>query len=68
MPERSASTRANGARDAEGVVAMSDELGMYEGIITTRNIRRYRYDEPIPPEALNKMFFAATRGPSPSIE
>jgi nitroreductase len=43
---------------------MSDELGMYEGIITTRNIRRYRYDEPIPPEALNKMFFAATRGPS----
>jgi nitroreductase len=39
-------------------------IGMYDGIISTRMIRRYRYDEPIPDEDLNKMFFAATRGPS----
>jgi nitroreductase len=44
---------------------MSDEqLSMYDGIVTTRAIRRYRYDKPIPPEDLNKMFFAATRAPS----
>jgi nitroreductase len=44
---------------------VSDEqLSMYEGMVTTRAIRRYRYDEPIPPEDLNKMFFAATRAPS----
>jgi nitroreductase len=45
--------------------AVSQEtLDMYDGIISTRAIRRYRYDEPIPDADLNKMFFAATRAPS----
>jgi nitroreductase len=36
-----------------------------EGLATTRAIRRYR-DEPVPPEALRAMLFAATRAPSGS--
>src|ERR1035437_4121948 len=45
---------------------MSDkaELSMYEGLITTHAIRRYRYDVDIPETDLAKMFFAATRAPS----
>lgn len=42
---------------------MSDEPGLYEGLITTRAIRRYLPDD-IPVEDLNEIFFAATRGPS----
>jgi len=41
-----------------------ETIDMYDGIISTRAIRRYRYDEPVPDEDLNKMFFAATRAPS----
>ncbi len=43
----------------------SDTVGLIEGIATTRAIRRYR-DEPVPPDALRAMLFAATRAPSGS--
>jgi nitroreductase len=43
----------------------SDTVGLLEGITTTRTIRRYR-DEPVPPEALRDILFAATRAPSGS--
>ena len=43
----------------------ADVVGLLEGIATTRAIRRYR-DEPVPPEALRAMLFAATRAPSGS--
>jgi nitroreductase len=43
----------------------ADSVGLLEGLVTTRAIRRYR-DEPIPPEALRAMLFAATRAPSGS--
>jgi nitroreductase len=42
-----------------------DDVGLLEGIVTTRAIRRYR-PEPVPPEALRAMLFAATRAPSGS--
>ncbi|MDQ1534564.1 MAG: hypothetical protein QOF28_2325, partial [Actinomycetota bacterium] len=42
-----------------------DDLGLLEGLTTTRSIRRYR-DEPVPPDALRAMLFAATRAPSGS--
>jgi nitroreductase len=42
-----------------------DTVGLLEGLTTTRAIRRYR-DEPVPPEALRAMLFAATRAPSGS--
>ena len=42
-----------------------DTVGLLEGIATTRAIRRYR-DEPVPPEALRAILFAATRAPSGS--
>ena len=42
-----------------------DTVGLLEGLCTTRAIRRYR-DEPVPPEALRAMLFAATRAPSGS--
>lgn len=42
-----------------------DSVGLLEGITSTRAIRRYR-DEPVPPEALRAMLFAATRAPSGS--
>jgi nitroreductase len=43
----------------------ADVLGLLEGLATTRSIRRYR-DEPVPPEALRAMLFAASRAPSGS--
>jgi nitroreductase len=43
----------------------SDVVGLLEGLTTTRAIRRYR-DEPVPPEALRAILFAATRAPSGS--
>jgi nitroreductase len=43
----------------------ADVVGLLEGIGSTRAIRRYR-DEPVPPEALRAMLFAATRAPSGS--
>src|SRR5215469_14828806 len=42
-----------------------DTVGLLEGLSTTRAIRRYRA-EPVPPEALRAMLFAATRAPSGS--
>jgi nitroreductase len=42
-----------------------DTVGLLAGLTTTRAIRRYR-DEPIPPDALRDILFAATRGPSGS--
>ena len=42
-----------------------DSLGLLEGLATTRAIRRYA-DEPVPPDALRDMLFAATRAPTGS--
>ena len=42
-----------------------DTVGLIEGLTSTRSIRRYT-DEPVPPEALRTMLFAATRAPSGS--
>jgi nitroreductase len=42
-----------------------EPVGFYEGLLTTRAIRRYR-DEPIPTEVLRDILFAATRAPSGS--
>lgn len=42
-----------------------DSVGMLEGLTSTRAIRRYTTD-PVPPEALRAMLFAATRAPSGS--
>jgi nitroreductase len=43
----------------------TDVVGLLEGLASTRAIRRYT-DEPVPPEALRAMLFAATRAPSGS--
>jgi nitroreductase len=43
----------------------TDAVGLLEGLATTRAIRRYR-DEPVPPDALRAILFAATRAPSGS--
>ena len=42
-----------------------DKVGLLEGLVTTRAIRRYR-DEPIPEYVLRDILFAATRAPSGS--
>ncbi len=42
---------------------MADQPSLYEGLITTRAIRRYLADD-IPTDDLNAIMFAATRGPS----
>jgi nitroreductase len=42
-----------------------DPVTLYDGLLTTRAIRRYR-DEPVPAEALRDILFAATRAPSGS--
>lgn len=42
-----------------------DEVGLLEGIATTRAIRRYA-DEPVPDDVLRDILFAATRAPSGS--
>lgn len=42
-----------------------DTVGLLEGLVTTRAIRRY-HDEPVPSDALRAMLFAATRAPSGS--
>lgn len=43
----------------------ADRVGLLEGLVSTRAIRRYT-DEPVPPDALRAMLFAATRAPSGS--
>jgi nitroreductase len=47
------------------VTGTDDRIGLYEGLLTTRAIRRYR-DEPVPDEVLRDILFAATRAPSGS--
>jgi nitroreductase len=42
-----------------------DDVGLLAGLVSTRAIRRYR-DEPVPPEALRTILFAATRAPTGS--
>jgi nitroreductase len=42
-----------------------EHVSLYEGLLTTRAIRRYA-DEPVPPDALRDIVFAATRAPSGS--
>ena len=42
-----------------------DSVGLLAGLCTTRAIRRYR-DDPIPPDDLRDILFAATRAPSGS--
>ncbi|MCW2665296.1 MAG: Nitroreductase [Frankiales bacterium] len=42
-----------------------DTVGLLEGLLTTRAIRRYR-DEPVPDDILRAVLFAATRAPSGS--
>jgi nitroreductase len=47
------------------VSGQTDPVGLYEGLLSTRAIRRYR-DEPVPHEVLRDILFAATRAPSGS--
>lgn len=47
------------------VRAQEDQVSLYEGLISTRAIRRYT-DERVPEEALRDILFAATRAPSGS--
>src|SRR5271155_2226826 len=42
-----------------------EAVSLYEGLLTTRAIRRYT-DEPVPDEVLRDILFAATRAPSGS--
>ena len=42
---------------------MAEQPTLYDGLISTRAIRRYLPDD-IPPDDLNTIMFAATRGPS----
>ena len=51
--------------DLAGSPLPPDRIGLLEGITTTRAIRRYT-DEPVAPESLRAMLFAATRAPSGS--
>lgn len=53
------------ASELDALALPADTVGLLEGITTTRAIRRYR-DEPVPPDALRAMLFAATRAPSGS--
>ena len=52
------------SRFPEGALA-PDSIGMLEGLVTTRAIRRY-LDEPVPDSVLRDIMFAATRAPSGS--
>jgi nitroreductase len=53
------------SQDLAATALPPDTVGLLEGITSTRAIRRYR-DEPVPPDALRAMLFAATRAPSGS--
>ena len=54
-----------GVPDLDAQPLPADAVGLLEGLTTTRAIRRYTTD-PVPPEALRAMLFAATRAPSGS--
>ena len=45
--------------------AQQDQVSLYEGLLSTRAIRRYT-DERVPDVALRDILFAATRAPSGS--
>lgn len=51
--------------DLAGTPLPVDQVGLLEGLTTTRTIRRYA-PEPVPTEALRAILFAATRAPSGS--
>src|SRR5207245_8194898 len=63
--ERGGNAVDDGFDDLGAVPLPADTVGLLEGLSTTRTIRRYR-DEPVPPEALRAILFAATRAPSGS--
>src|ERR1039458_1351379 len=54
-----------GSGDLDQRPLPADEVGLLEGLTTTRTIRRYTGDT-VPAEALRAMLFAATRAPSGS--
>ncbi len=61
---------SNMALDAEAAFGAdlalpADTVGLLEGLTTTRAIRRYK-DEPVPPEVLRAILFAASRAPTGS--
>jgi nitroreductase len=53
------------SHDLDNLDLPADTVGLIEGLISTRSIRRYR-DEPVPPDVLRTILFAATRAPSGS--
>jgi nitroreductase len=61
MPELTDLTGAHLA----GADLPADDIGLLEGLVSTRAIRRY-HDEPVPPAVLRAILFAATRAPSGS--
>ena len=71
MPRPPASTAAVGrvaavgASDAAGRDARADSISLYQGLLSTRAVRRYS-DEAVPDDALRDILFAATRAPSGS--
>ena len=71
MPRPPASTAAVGrvaavgASDAAGRDGPADTVSLYEGLLSTRAVRRYT-DEAVPDDALRDILFAATRAPSGS--
>lgn len=52
-------------QDLANTPLQEDQVGLLEGLTTTRAIRRYR-DEPIPEQTLRDILWAATRAPSGS--
>ena len=50
---------------SERPTEMTEDVGLLEGIATTRAIRRYR-NEPVPDDVLVQILFAATRAPTGS--
>lgn len=56
---------ATGEPDDADDAASPEPVGLYEGLCTTRAIRRYR-PEPVPDRDLSRILFAATRAPSGS--
>jgi nitroreductase len=53
------------SHDLGEIPVRPDQIGLLEGLATTRAIRRYR-DEPVPAQDLRDILFAATRAPSGS--
>lgn len=55
----------NGRMPLDEIPLPLDTVGLLEGLTTTRAVRRYR-DEPVSPDQLRALLFAATRAPSGS--